>query len=441
MRSRKMLHGSFAEPSTDAARVMGEGSEANRVLHLSAVDHGGAGTAALRLHSAMRDRGVVSRLLVWESRSGAPDVEAVARPGTGALRRLFGRIWYRFTTRRSFVFRDKNARCVSRSQLLEIADRLKPLLIVVHYISDFMSFADISLLQQRTGARIVFNLLDMGLLTGGCHVSWDCEGYRARCASCPALPGRVGTEVSEKTLMKQLEQVENLDHVVVVPTSQLAKAADGATLFSSSRFERILIGVDPDRFGQATIGDARDALGLERDGSYLFFGSQDLADPRKGMHLLLAALQELDADGSLAYAKVRLLVAGKANGLAALDRLGSPVHSLGFVDPDKLALAYCAADFFVCPSIEDYGPMMINEAMMSGTPVVGFPIGVLPDLVVDGETGLLATSKDVSGLTAALKRALAWNVAQRTSARKACRDWAVANCSYDTAVRSFIALA
>lgn len=415
--------------------------EAHRVLHLSAVDHGGAGTAALRLHVAMRDRGVASHLLVWESRSGAPGVVAVARFGTGALRRLFGRIWYRFTTRRRFVFRDKNARCLSHGQLLEIADRLKPLLIVVHYISDFISFADISLLQQRTGARIVFNLLDMGLLTGGCHVSWDCEGYRGRCASCPALPGRLGTQISEKTLVKQLEIVNNLDHVVVVPTSQIAKAAHRATLFSKSRFERILIGVDPDRLGQVTMGDARDALGLERDASYLFFGSQDLSDPRKGMRLLLAALQQLDADGSLAYAKVRLLVAGKADGLGALYKLQSPVHSLGFVDPAKLALAYCAADFFVCPSIEDYGPMMINEAMMSGTPVVGFPIGVLPDLVIDGKTGLLAKSTDVSGLTAALKQALAWNDVQRTAARKACRSLAVLNCSYDTAVRSFIALA
>lgn len=421
--------------------MIAEASQDHRVLHLSAVDHGGAGTAALRLHCAMRDRGVHSNLIVWESRSGAPDVQAVAKPGTGALRRLFGRVWYRFTTRRRFVFRDQTARCLTRGQLLEIADRLKPQLIVVHYISDFMSFADIALLQQRVGAQVVFNILDMGLLTGGCHVSWACEGYRTQCGSCPALPGRVGVDASARTLMNKIEVVKTLDHVVVVPTSQVAEATDGATLFAGSRFERILIGVDPDQLGQATRNEARDALGVERDGVYLFFGSQDLADPRKGMHLLLAALQQLDAKGSLTSANVKLLVAGKTDGLTALNTLGASVHSLGFVDSDKLALTYCAADFFVCPSIEDYGPMMINEAMMSGTPVIGFPIGVLPDLVIDGETGLLATSKDVAGLVAAMKRALAWNDAQRTSARKACRDLAVANCSYDTAVRSFIALA
>jgi glycosyltransferase involved in cell wall biosynthesis len=61
---------------------------------------------------------------------------------------------------------------------------------------------------------------------------------------------------------------------------------------------------------------------------------------------------------------------------------------------EQLAAAYQAADIFVCPSIEDAGPMMINQSIMTGTPVVSFEMGVALDLVITGETGFRAKLKD-----------------------------------------------
>jgi glycosyltransferase involved in cell wall biosynthesis len=412
-----------------------------RVLHLSAVDHGGAGTAALRLHRAMIERGVVSHMLIWEGKSSEAYITSIAGIGLSALRRFLGRAWYRLTSRSRYLFRDQRTSLVSRSKLTEIATRIQPNIVIVHYISDFLRFEDIALLQSLTGARVVFHLLDMGLLTGGCHYAWGCRAYREQCGDCPALPVRPGYDASARTLADKKATVEFLDHVVVAPTDQLAQDAKGAAVFANSRFENILIGVDSGRLGRQTQAEARAALGLTNEGTILFFGAQHLGDKRKGMHLLVAALRALAADGMLQRSGVQLLIAGKIDGLAELDALNLPVIRLGFVDPERLSQCYCAADFFICPSIEDTGPMMVNEAIMSGTPVIGFPIGVLPDLVIDGETGLLASSMDAPGLRAALKRALGWSDAQRTRAREACRELALARCSLDVQVARFLALA
>ncbi len=418
-----------------------EAASSMRVLHLSSVDHGGAGTAALRLHRAMASRSVDSHMLVWESLSGEAQVHVVGRTRFDALRRFVGRCWYRITSRRRYVFRHQNGSFVPRSRLTEVANMVRPELIIVHYISDFIAFANLAVLQQLTGARVVFHLLDMGLLTGGCHYAWGCRLYRDKCGKCPALPGRAAHDSSARTLASKKAWVEKLDHVVVVPTDQLAKDATGSAIFIRSRFERILIGSDSEALGQRSQATARAELGLDGKAITLFFGAQDLADERKGMHLLVTALQALARDGSLQSAGVQLLIAGSSGGLDGFDNLGVPVIRLGLVSTDDLALCYCAADFFVCPSIEDSGPMMVNESIMSGTPVIGYSIGVLPDLVLEGETGLLAPRNDAAGLAAAITSALGWNEMQREQARKACRSLALARCSLDVQVRSFLALA
>ena len=70
---------------------------------------------------------------------------------------------------------------------------------------------------------------------------------------------------------------------------------------------------------------------------------------------------------------------------------------LGKLNIEQLIYEYSKADVFVCSSIEDNGPMMINESLMSGTPVVCFDTGVGPDLINES-TGYLAKNKSSSDL-------------------------------------------
>lgn len=60
----------------------------------------------------------------------------------------------------------------------------------------------------------------------------------------------------------------------------------------------------------------------------------------------------------------------------------------------KLCLIYSAADVFVIPSIEDNLPNTALESLACGTPVVGFNIGGIPDMVIENVNGLLAESKN-----------------------------------------------
>jgi glycosyltransferase involved in cell wall biosynthesis len=65
-----------------------------------------------------------------------------------------------------------------------------------------------------------------------------------------------------------------------------------------------------------------------------------------------------------------------------------------------------AADVFVAPSLYESFGLVFPEAMRWGTPVVGTTAGGIPEVVTDGETGLLVPPGDAAALGAALVRLL-----------------------------------
>jgi glycosyltransferase involved in cell wall biosynthesis len=84
-----------------------------------------------------------------------------------------------------------------------------------------------------------------------------------------------------------------------------------------------------------------------------------------------------------------------------------PSHAVGRIeDEEHLSLVYAACDVFAFPSREDNAPLTVGESLLSGTPVVAFPIGNVPDLVHHLETGYLARFDDVDDFAAGLAWAL-----------------------------------
>ncbi len=80
--------------------------------------------------------------------------------------------------------------------------------------------------------------------------------------------------------------------------------------------------------------------------------------------------------------------------------LTSHVHLLG-KQPD-IAPFLASADIFLLPSRWEGVPVAIQEAMAAGLPVVSTAVGGIPELVQDGQTGLLVPPQDPTALAQAL---------------------------------------
>jgi len=90
-----------------------------------------------------------------------------------------------------------------------------------------------------------------------------------------------------------------------------------------------------------------------------------------------------------------------------VSELGGQAVMHGRVANAEICSQYASAGIFVFPSIwhEPFGIPVI-EAMAAGLPVVATRAGAIPEVVVDGETGILVERGDSAGLAAAVGRLL-----------------------------------
>jgi len=79
----------------------------------------------------------------------------------------------------------------------------------------------------------------------------------------------------------------------------------------------------------------------------------------------------------------------------------------GYAGRDQLQTWLRGATLLVLNSLEENCPMVILEAMAAGVPVVASRIGGVPDLIADGETGLLCDPSGPASLPAQVEKALA----------------------------------
>src|SRR5215218_4846416 len=106
----------------------------------------------------------------------------------------------------------------------------------------------------------------------------------------------------------------------------------------------------------------------------------------------------------------RFVIAGEGELRLSLERqirerhLEKHVLLLGF-RPDVLSL-HKAFDIFVMSSVTEGLGTSLLDAMACGRPVVATNVGGIPEVVVDGETGLLVPPRDAGALAAAIGRLL-----------------------------------
>ena len=128
--------------------------------------------------------------------------------------------------------------------------------------------------------------------------------------------------------------------------------------------------------------------------------------PAKGQHILIDAVERLTQEGR--HVRVRLVGSGPdeaslwvhAERVAARER----VVFEGAINQDRIRDFYAAADAFCLPSFAEGLPVVLMEAMAMEIPCVATHIAGIPELIRDGEDGLLVPPSDVDALVKALAR-------------------------------------
>lgn len=108
------------------------------------------------------------------------------------------------------------------------------------------------------------------------------------------------------------------------------------------------------------------------------------------------------------YPKLRLLIVGEGDERMACERLADElgisrqVEFLGWRDADQVATLIKNARVLIVPSREESFGIVVCEAMAARTPVVASCVGGIPEIVTDGQTGLLVAPENPEELAQAM---------------------------------------
>lgn len=137
-------------------------------------------------------------------------------------------------------------------------------------------------------------------------------------------------------------------------------------------------------------------------GCLLFLGR---LSKQKGIYVLLDAFSALVQEEP----RLRLICAGdgdvaEVRRIVAARGLAESVDVPGWIDEARRAQLLLTASIYVLPSFIEGVPMSILEAMSAGLPVVATPVGGIPEIITDGQEGLLVPAGSVDELAGAIRR-------------------------------------
>jgi glycosyltransferase involved in cell wall biosynthesis len=371
-------------------------SEPLKILTLSTNDSGGAGIGSLRRVAALREYGMDARLLSLVVKSNKDYVGRI-EPTTESVRNEDQDEIWRIVSKRAFrAMQSPGFSGIDSFSLTETVIDFRQLQTILNnfdilHLHMVVGMLDYEHIAEVLGNKpVVWTLADMNAFTGGCHYSNGCKGYLQECKNCPQLGAQ--SHLAHEAWKIKNKAYEKLNLHFITPSKWLADQARQSSLIGKRPIQAI-----PNPFPIHSLRpidkkNARSQLGLPQDKKLILFGAEVLENQRKGGELFQKALQIFSQKYNSNDVAVITFGKGKLS-------VNLPVYPLGTISSeDKPSMVYSSADVFVLPSVEDNAPLTVGEALLCGTPVVGFRVGYLPDIIRHESTGYLANPESPNDL-------------------------------------------
>jgi glycosyltransferase involved in cell wall biosynthesis len=273
----------------------------------------------------------------------------------------------------------------------------KPHIVHAH---NWLSFSYLPL-KRWSAAKLVVTLHEFGLSCGKwtlIHQGTFCSGPESRkCARC--LADHYGLAKGTVTVVGQrlMRKIQNHLIDMYLPVSQAV--AEGSQLTGSLLPYQVVPNFIPDELPFPDSDVETQLAELPKQPFMLFVGS---FSKQKGIDVLLDAHRGLDTS-------VPLVLIGYELSDFPLNKLDIPdnVYILKNLPNALVMEAWRRSSFGIVPSnwLEP-SPTVVMEAMSMGKPVIATRVGGIPDIVSEGESGLLVPPGDAIALRRAMQHLL-----------------------------------
>lgn len=232
---------------------------------------------------------------------------------------------------------------------------------------------------------------------------------RSRCLAVHTYHGNVlqgyfgpAGSLAVRLIERALARVTH--RVVTISPSQRREIVDRFRIAPDARVSVVRLGLDLDAFFEIHGTDRAARVGLGLPAESIVFASVGRLAPIKDLGTLLRAT----AIARQTEPAIRLVIVGDGGERAPLVALADQLHlgdAVRFVGWQyDLPHLYAGVDAVALSSRNEGTPVTLIEAMASARPVVATAVGGVPDVVIDGETGLLAPPGDPAALARQMVR-------------------------------------
>ncbi|MDW7695815.1 glycosyltransferase [Flammeovirgaceae bacterium SG7u.111] len=370
-----------------------------KILHINTYDRGGAANACTRLHLGLLEKGVESKLLLKQKTKNLPSsfvyvppplkqsfLSKVIRKGRSIINKFFSaelkekRKRQFFLNKRSkklemfsFPYTDFD---ITTSPLYQEAD-----IIHLHWTANFLDYYSFF---RKNKKPVIWTIVDENPYSGGEHY----REYYSDINEKGELLSREITDIEQTIFsenqnlkIKALEGVKNL-HIAAM-SDWLVTSSKKSPVFNQFPHLKLGYGANPNIYHPRNIEFTRDIFGLPKDRKVVLFLSSSLKNPRKGYGFLIPIIQEAERQ----KLDVTFCTVGNDSRIKSRHK---NVMQLDYIhDELLLSLLYAACDVILIPSLMDNLPYTLIEALLCGTPCIGFPVGGIEESITHKKNGLL----------------------------------------------------
>ena len=404
-----------------------------KILHLNTSDtHGGAARAAYRLHRALLNKNIDSKMLVQKK---ASDDHTVIAPtskfekGINLLRPTLDNLpLQQYKNRTQSLF---SPAWLPFSQIPKKIAQINPDIVHLHWIAGaMMSVKDLA----RIDKPIVWSLHDMWAFTGGEHCDEDQQHYLDNCGNSKVLNSKKDNDLSRKGWQRKRQVYAQMEDMTIVGLSDwMHQAAKSSSLLKNKSHIHLPNPIDTTVFAPFNKVEARRLFNLPTDKKLILFGAMNAtSDPNKGFEHIFTALKASILENT------ELVIFGSSQPTTPLN-FKQTVHYLGQLHDDvSLRVLYSAADVMVVPSLQENLSNAIMESLACGTPVVAFDIGGNSDMIEHQKNGYLVQPFNTDDLADGIEWLL--NAANYQQLCDNARDKVLTNFDSQLVAKRYIAL-
>ena len=306
-------------------------------------------------------------------------------------------------------------------------------LVIITNWEDFIGAKVIEMIYDKLHVPIFLFPPDFCAITGGCHYFYDCDQYINGCKKCPGSHGKSFPHYNAL----ERKRIWNKTNLLMFGNDFTANIYKKSFIYENKNVLKLFPPIDETLFCERDRKALRKILQIDDSVKYIIsFGAQSFKDTRKGMSYLIKSLNilhsKIEDENSII-----LLAAGNAD---SINNKTIPFKciKMGYLTMEQLAEMYAVSDIFLSPSIEDAGPMMVNQSLSCGTPVVAFEIGTALSVIKDQGTGYVAKNKDANDFAKGILSILSLSEEEYGIMRRKCREKALETTSFKAAAEPII---